>query len=234
MSTAIPITADPAPRRRGGPKTEAGKRRASMNAVKHGMYSAAVVLPGEPQGEYDALLQRYLDRFQPASPDQEYLVHTLVNAEWRIKRLMHIQTARLAERMECQKDEGRDPTMQAYSFEVHQTQIFVTAEKHEARLHRDYDRALRRLLDIEKRRAQIKNQRNELEAASPEPPAASPETSESANVSTSARIPPAPRAPRQAAIVASSQSWENRNTPPLDRPLICSTASPCTERGNTI
>jgi hypothetical protein len=73
MSTAIPITTDTPRRRGGGPKTEAGKRRASMNAVKHGMYSAAVVLPDEPQKEYDALLARYLDRFRPASPDQQHL-----------------------------------------------------------------------------------------------------------------------------------------------------------------
>jgi hypothetical protein len=214
MSTAIPISSP----RRGGPKTEAGKRRASMNAVKHGMYSAAVVLPGEPRDEYDALLQRYLDRFQPASPDQEYLVHTLVNAEWRINRLMHIQTARLAERMERQKDEGRDPTMQAYSFEVHQTQIFVTAERHEARLRRDYDRALRRLLDIEKRRAPVKNERNELQTTPPEPSAASPETSETANVSAKSGAQAAPRAHKCNAIVQTGQSWENRETPPLDRP----------------
>ena len=215
MSTAIPITTDPPRRRSGGPKTEAGKRRASMNAVKHGMYSAAVVLPGESHQEYDALLQCYLDRFQPAAPDQHYLVHTLVNAEWRINRLMRIQTARLAERIERQPDEGRDPTMQAYSFEVHHTQIFVTAEKHEARLHRDYDRALRRLLDIEKRRGQVKNQRNELETACPEPPAAGPETSETANVSAKSGARAAPRADRPAAIVPAAQSWENKNTPPL-------------------
>jgi hypothetical protein len=166
MSTAIPITADP-PRRRGGPKTEAGKRRASMNAVKHGMYSAAVVLPGESHQEYDALLARYLDHFRPTSPDQEHLVHTLASADWRIKRLVHIQTTKLAERIERQPDEGRDPVTQAYSFEVRHSEALLTADKHEARLQRDYDRALRRLLEIEKRRAQTKNQRNELESTQP-------------------------------------------------------------------
>jgi hypothetical protein len=115
MSTTTPINT---PRRGGGPKTEAGKRRSSMNAVKHGMYSAAVVLPGESQEEYDALLARYLDRFRPASPDEEHHVHTLVNAECRIRRLIHIQTTKLAERMQRQPDEGRDPVTQAYTHEM--------------------------------------------------------------------------------------------------------------------
>jgi hypothetical protein len=136
-----------------------------MNAVKHGMYSAAVVLPGESHQEYDALLARYLDHFRPTSPDQEHLVHTLASADWRIKRLVHIQTTKLAERIERQPDEGRDPVTQAYSFEVRHSEALLTADKHEARLQRDYDRALRRLLEIEKRRAQTKNQRNELQSA---------------------------------------------------------------------
>jgi hypothetical protein len=210
MSTAVPITADPPRRRGGGPKTEAAKRRASMNAVRHGMYSAAVVLPGESQQEYDALLARYLDRFRPTSPDQEHLVHTLANADWRIKRLVHIQTAKLAERIERQPDEGRDPVTQAYSFEVRHSEALLTADKHEARLQRDYDRALRRLLEIEKRRAQTKNQRNELESVlsdtSPEPPAVSTEASETANASACA-TQPASQAPQPAATFNSGPPW---------------------------
>jgi hypothetical protein len=152
------------------------------------MYSAAVVLPRESQEEYDALLARYFDRFRPGAPDAEHLVHTLVNAEWRIRRLIHIQTTKLAERMERQPDEGRDPLTQAFTHEIHHSNTILTADKHEARLQREYDRALRRLLDIEKRGASAprKNTRNELDQApAAHPPSAAlvcSETSETNNV----------------------------------------------------
>ncbi len=240
MATTTPINSTPR-RRGGGPKTEAGKRRSSMNAVKHGLYSAAVVLPGESMEEYEALLARYLDRFRPTSPDEEHLVHTLVNAEWRIRRLIHIQTARLADIIRRQSNEDRDPIAHAYTYDLVQTQTIATADKHEARLQREYDRALRRLLDAEKRRAaasgspaQNQNTRNELAAT---------QTSESGNVPA-----PAPAAaPQQnhdrteqyvalppAATVETARSWENRVAPPPHRLPICSIASPCTEHGSTI
>jgi hypothetical protein len=206
-----------------------------MNAVKHGMYSAAVVLPGESQEEYDALLARYLDRFRPASPDAEHLVHTLVNAEWRIKRLIHIQTARLADIIRRQSNEGRDPIANAYTFDLIQTQTIATADKHEARLQREYDRALRRLLDIEKRGASAprKNARNELDQA----PAAEPlsaalacsETSETNNVPAAC----AARAPARDAKPVAPLSTERIETAIPERRLRAHAPEPARSEGRS-
>ncbi len=77
--------------------------------------------------------------------------------------------------MERQPDEGREPATQAYTHEIHHSHTILTADKHEARLQREYVRALRRLLDIEKRGASAsrKNTRNELDhAPAAEPPSA--------------------------------------------------------------
>ena len=66
-----------------GPKTEAGKRASSLNALKHGLTAETVALPHESEDEYNAALAAYLDHFQPADllgkAAVERLGSTLVN-----------------------------------------------------------------------------------------------------------------------------------------------------------
>ena len=50
----------------GGPKTIEGKRNSSKNATTHGCLSREKILPGESQQEYDALWQKWLDKYQPS------------------------------------------------------------------------------------------------------------------------------------------------------------------------
>jgi hypothetical protein len=45
-----------------GPRTIAGKRRASRNATSHGIYCCNLVLPGESNAEFHALRDAYLIR----------------------------------------------------------------------------------------------------------------------------------------------------------------------------
>jgi hypothetical protein len=53
---------DPAvpPRRSGGPRTERGKKKASRNATKHGIFSH-VVLPEESETKYRDIVRVLLD-----------------------------------------------------------------------------------------------------------------------------------------------------------------------------
>ena len=39
-----------------GPRTQQGKERSKHNAITHGIFSKAVVLKGESQADFDALL----------------------------------------------------------------------------------------------------------------------------------------------------------------------------------
>ncbi|MBL8223542.1 MAG: hypothetical protein JNL62_30200, partial [Bryobacterales bacterium] len=42
-----------------GPRTPEGKQRSSENAVKHGIYTSSIVLPGESAEEFRKLLDAY-------------------------------------------------------------------------------------------------------------------------------------------------------------------------------
>jgi hypothetical protein len=69
-----------------GPKTEDGRRAASLNAVKHGLTAETVVLPNESQEEYQAELDDYRQHFAPANKPEADLVRQLTSAHWRLAR----------------------------------------------------------------------------------------------------------------------------------------------------
>ncbi len=70
-----------------GPRTEAGKERSSLNALKHGLTSRRIVLPYENQAEYDALLKELLDDSQPVGTLEFELVNDIAAAIWRLRRV---------------------------------------------------------------------------------------------------------------------------------------------------
>jgi hypothetical protein len=70
-----------------GPRSAEGKARSSMNALKSGIYSKSLTIPGENPARLDTLLQEYLQRFRPALPEQRDLVDILVRSTWTLRRL---------------------------------------------------------------------------------------------------------------------------------------------------
>jgi hypothetical protein len=136
-----------------GPITEAGKNRAAQNAIQHGMYARSIVLPGESQEDYDLLRDQYLVEFSPSGPVENHEVETLINAEWRIRRFRDMETEVIETGMlrRHKQDEG---ALISYNYVMdldHSTGIKCVYQ-FEPRLQRDYDRALRRLLDFRKKR----------------------------------------------------------------------------------
>ena len=80
-----------------GPVTPEGKAAAAQNALKHGLCSKQVVLPGEDQAEYDRRLADYVKTFQPRNQAERDLVDTMAAARWRLNRLMRLEAALLAD-----------------------------------------------------------------------------------------------------------------------------------------
>src|SRR5579871_1912150 len=74
-----------------GPKTGEGRKISSQNALKHGLYSASVVLSTESREEYDQLLAAYSEHFLPEGPVEFHLVEEMVDAKWRDHRLRAIE-----------------------------------------------------------------------------------------------------------------------------------------------
>jgi hypothetical protein len=78
-----------------GPRTQQGKERSKHNAVTHGIFSKVVVLKGESQTEFDALLNGLRNDRQPVGPLEELLVEKLATLFWRKRRLLIAEGAEI-------------------------------------------------------------------------------------------------------------------------------------------
>src|SRR4051812_29064557 len=82
-------------RGRTGPRTVRGKEKSSQNSVKHGIFSKVVLLPGESQVEFDALLRGLCEDFQPVGTFEDGLVEVLAVTRWRQRRLLIAEGAEI-------------------------------------------------------------------------------------------------------------------------------------------
>ena len=69
-----------------GPKTEQGKASSSQNAFKHGLYSKALLIPGEDRADFEALRADLAAEHRPLGVTEELLVDEIAQHYWRMKR----------------------------------------------------------------------------------------------------------------------------------------------------
>ncbi|MCF8493391.1 MAG: hypothetical protein K9G25_06235 [Sphingomonadaceae bacterium] len=79
-----------------GPSTTAGKAKSSRNALKHGILSNSMLVEGEDEREYDALLQAIIDDEQPQTTLEMLQCEQVVQCYWRIRRLVGAEAAAIA------------------------------------------------------------------------------------------------------------------------------------------
>jgi hypothetical protein len=85
----------PLARRGAGPRTMQGKEKSSQNSLIHGILSKAVVLKGESQDEFDALLNGLCEHFQPVGAFEEGQVEMLAATRWRQRRVLIAEAAEI-------------------------------------------------------------------------------------------------------------------------------------------
>ncbi len=78
-----------------GPRTPRGKRRASLNALKHGMLAKDLVLPElegkDAAAEFRALLHALTDDLAPRGAFELLLVEKIAVCTWRMRRLLRYE-----------------------------------------------------------------------------------------------------------------------------------------------
>lgn len=82
-----------------GPRTEAGKGRSRLNALKHGLLASEAANAGV-EGEaarqaFESLSDRLENHYQPQGPVEEILVQKIAIATWRLKRAMQFEARNL-------------------------------------------------------------------------------------------------------------------------------------------
>src|SRR6266478_5999048 len=75
-----------------GPRTEAGKQRSSLNALRHGLTGQTVVLPTEDHSAYQHHSQSFLEEYQPKGATETQLVQSLIDTSWRTNRIASVET----------------------------------------------------------------------------------------------------------------------------------------------
>src|ERR1700675_116207 len=69
-----------------GPRSVEGKAASRANSFKTGLYARSQVIAGEDPAELRALADRYFLRWEPTTPEESFLVATLIDAEWLLRR----------------------------------------------------------------------------------------------------------------------------------------------------
>jgi len=62
-----------------GPRTAAGKRRSSQNALRHGLAAQSVVVPAEDEAQYQQLCGKFFDEYKPATATEATMVQLLAD-----------------------------------------------------------------------------------------------------------------------------------------------------------
>ena len=86
-----------------GPRSAEGKAASRFNALKTGIQAKSLVIPGEDPVELEELAAGYHREFQPATPLERFLVDSLIQDEWQIRRYRTIE-ARLWEQSLAPED----------------------------------------------------------------------------------------------------------------------------------
>jgi hypothetical protein len=74
-----------------GPITTAGKAKSRYNAMKHGIDAKQQIIFHESAEDLAELATEYHEFYSPANVDERFLVDTLVNNEWRLRRLRSVE-----------------------------------------------------------------------------------------------------------------------------------------------
>jgi hypothetical protein len=74
-----------------GPKTPEGKAAVRLNALKHGLLSREILLPGEDEAALRELGGRLRAELQPAGELENLLVDRITSLFWRLRRLGRVE-----------------------------------------------------------------------------------------------------------------------------------------------
>src|SRR5436309_14394348 len=112
-----------------GPKTEAGKAKSSLNAVTTGLTGRTVLLPSDDAVAYEAHVARFFKEYAPANEQEQALVQSVADTEWRLLRIPTLEMSIYAVgRLELASNfqEVEDPQARAALIEA---KVFLTYQR---------------------------------------------------------------------------------------------------------
>ncbi len=92
-----------------GPKTDAGKRRARMNSLKHGFFAKELQIAEEDRPEYQDMRDGILLHYVATTPLQQIAVEKIACCCWRCKLALRIESRAVA----LQQSSNKEPEVEA-------------------------------------------------------------------------------------------------------------------------
>src|ERR1700683_5616501 len=167
-----------------GPRTEEGKARTHLNALKHGRRAKLVVLPWENQDDFDDLCDEFQDGFKPANVGEQAMVEKMVVNYWKV---IHLEAGERSIHIKVSHDKQKD--------------AMSDLAKSHIRFDNAYMRAQEALMRLQAHRIKMDKYERSLQPKSaPEPEPAAEKASEASQVN------PAPCPPPPAPASEASQS----------------------------
>jgi hypothetical protein len=87
-----------------GPKTIAGKKRSSQNAMIHGLTSRTVVAVFEDDLEFQEFASQISGTFSQPSPIERELINRLIGLLWRLRRAQAVEAGLMSIQGKLQRD----------------------------------------------------------------------------------------------------------------------------------
>ena len=143
-----------------GPRTESGKQRSSLNALRHGLSSRTAVMPSEDPQAYQLHCQQFHDEYQPQTPTEMHLAQELADTAWRLNRIPLLEANLLTRATDTRA------TCEPIACDVAEaTRALATLGMHGQRLSRQFQKTLDQLRAIQTERRQ-REQHDRKRAAS--------------------------------------------------------------------
>ncbi|MBV9302346.1 MAG: hypothetical protein JOY62_03465 [Acidobacteriaceae bacterium] len=166
-----------------GPRTEQGKARSSLNAVKNGLTGRTVLLPSDDAALYQQHVQDFANEFHPVGRREIELVQALADHAWRLMRIPALEMAIYASGYEqfAPQFADRAPDLQNSLIQMH---TYLHYEKQlrnlqlqESRLRRHREKDLAELRHLQQQRLDTTAPAGQIvpvstKHASPAPPSA--------------------------------------------------------------
>jgi len=141
-----------------GPRTEAGKQRSKLNALRHGLTGQTVVLPTEDHSAYQRHSQSFLDEHQPKGATETQLVQSLIDTSWRQNRAAAVETnlfslgiTEMEDSIQANHQDAETALAMALAFREH-NRAFAQIGIYSQRLARQFERTLELLRKIQDER----------------------------------------------------------------------------------
>ncbi len=146
-----------------GPKTPEGKKKSSLNALRHGLTGQIVVMPNDDLAAYRSHVKSFADECDPQGAIEANLVQALADASWRLNRaaaleanLLTLAAVRHPLILDDAPSQIRDALATAAALES-QTKALANLSIHTQRLSRQFERTAAQLRELqETRRAREK------------------------------------------------------------------------------